>query len=417
MVDHRQPQPSPSVPRWLAVANAALAVTAFALVLGRLVMDSVSNRGWWAYSAGEWLINYRDGFIRRGLVGELIVSLPTPDLLTLQVGVLALNAVVLALFGVLVFLGMARTGSPWPLALWLVPTWGIVGAIQSLWQPWGAASTQFAFRKEQFFIFIALLLAIVWRHPVTRERRWWWTTALAGVLLAFGGLVHEGFVLVTAAAITVMALRSSDGIPIRSRVCGILLALTPGGVMVLLSARHPGTTAAQQPIWDAVDGATRQWYATGPPSNRVLDSDLPSAVSFIGSTVQIGVDVVNFAYIESGTWPLWAFSAAVMVALVVSILIMCDRSPTGSRATVAGAVIVCAATAPLFVVGFDWGRWIAVACTMTVVVGLHRVLSATAIHPASPTLLNTCALILALIAAAAIGLPEVGDPPLLRWFG
>lgn len=60
---------------WL-VANVALAAIAFALFLGRLVINHSNNLGDWGYSAGEWLINYQGGFVRRGLLGELLTLFP-----------------------------------------------------------------------------------------------------------------------------------------------------------------------------------------------------------------------------------------------------------------------------------------------------------------------------------------------------
>lgn len=401
------------IPALWTGANVVAAGVALALVVGRLIVNHDPNQGWWGYSAGEWLINYGNGFVRRGLGGEIVRSLPTSnDLIALEWWVGGLSAVVLLLFAVLVQRSMRATGKAWSLALWLLPSWFIVGPLQSLWQPFWVTSTQFAMRKEQYYLMLVLVAAVWWTgRPPRSPVGWAVSSAVLGSLLLGGVLLHEGLALPAIAVLVLLGLRASIGSSVGTRVTAGVLLLAPavaGAVAVLL---NPGSRSDRMPVWQAVDQVTRDWYLSAlNPDYAPVSDGVPAAISFLGSDSGDGADVARVIFVENGLWVWWIVTAAAVLGAALVVLVLADRSRAALRHHVVTVAVVGVASLPLFVIAYDWGRWIVFATNLIVIASLATIVtnpSPRAARVSAPTLLILTAV---LLLGLVVGVQEVGDP-------
>lgn len=403
-------RPIPSV--WTGI-NAAAAVLAFGLVLGRLLVNHDPNQGWWGYSAGEWLINYGNGFVRRGLGGEIVRSLPTAsDLVALELWVGLLSAVVLVLFAVLVQRGMRTTGKAWGLALWLLPSWFLVGPLQSLWHPFWVTSTQFAMRKEQYYLAVVLIAAVWWTgRPPRSAVGWAVSSGVLGVLLLGGVLMHEGLALPAVAALALLGWRASASASPGARATSGVLLLAPAAIGAVSVLLNPGVRADRVPVWQAVDQVTRDWYlsATNRDYAPVFDG-VPAAISFLGSDSGRGADVARTIFVENGLWVWWLVTAAAVLGAALVVLILSDRSRSAMRNLTVTVLAVGIASLPLFVIAYDWGRWMVFATNLIVITGLATIVTDPAPRPARAHVVTVTVLVVVLMLAVLVGVQEVGDP-------
>lgn len=394
-------------PRWATVANVAAAVTAFVILVAWTATGPQRNVGGWSYSAGEWLINYGSGFVRRGFAGELLLRLPAPsDLIALEVWLIGMWAAILVLFAVLVRRCMVGTGSPWVLALWLLPSWFIAGPLQMVWRGVGPSFDQFPMRKEQWYLLVVVVAAVLWSRG--RPAGWRSATLVSGLLLV-GALTHEGLLIPSCAAVALLGWRATTGV--RARLLGALLVFAPAAVGFVAVVLNPGTASDRMPIWLAVDETTRRWYvadATPPMSDGV-----PGAMSFIGVDAREGLRSVADIYFSDGLWVWWLATAVVMIGAPVLIMAMSDRSRSGLRALAVTTAVMVVGAVPLFVVAFDWGRWVAFLVNLIIVVSLARIASAVDPEPVAVGRWSIVLVLVAVLVPLAVGLPELGDirPP------
>ena len=67
----------------------------FSISLIKLV-DNANNLDAWEY--GEWLINYENGFIRRGLIGEIIINFSNFTKINIQYSFVAILTIISAFY-------------------------------------------------------------------------------------------------------------------------------------------------------------------------------------------------------------------------------------------------------------------------------------------------------------------------------
>lgn len=324
----------------LIVTNVLIAFLAMVPGL-RVVRSTWTNNSVWAYSAGEWLISYTTGPVRRGLGGTLLSALPGPQSRAVSVLVLVLSVVVPVLFGVLVHRAIASTRDWTPLVWWFVPGGLLMGMWQGLWQPLPDAVLVFSARKE--YLLYALLLMFVLLVPVRVAG--WRGIAVFGVAFGAAALVHEGVTLlaICAALAWLACVRLLD----RRTGAALLLPVLVAGLAVALS---PRADAGAQ--WAAVDQQTQGW----------LGGAIPMSLFASGLTPQEGLALVARQVIETGVWRNWALVAGVSLGWLVAAAWLTDR--TAMRRSLAVLASLIPAAALLAVAGSDWGRWIVAATTM-----------------------------------------------------
>jgi len=146
---------------------------------------------------------------------------------------------------------------------------------------------------------------------------------------------------------------------------------------------------------------------------------IPGAMSYLGSDPERGVVVTRAIIIDNGMWLWWAVTAAAVLGAALVILVLADMSQSAMRRHTVTVLVVGLASLPLFVIAYDWGRWIVFATNLIVITGLATIITDQAPRPARPRLATIAVLAAALVLAVLVGIQEVGDPRgvLVGWLG
>lgn len=353
------------------------------------------------WQVGDWLIHHADGFVRRGLAGEVVLGFSALTGLppATSVGVVQMVCLI-ALLG-----GLYRLARPLPMRLPLVlllASPALLGLY--LHNPNGG------FRKEVLlFALLAPLcarLAFDARPVETRER------GLLAVALVLLSLCHE--MLLAWMPLVVIALRLTPHRPTTTvwRDALILLpALLTTGVIVLFQRGDAADAAA---ICAALAEHAPRDCGAGDP--RL------GAVSFLAVDTRSAI-----AYMLARTPPPVAASyaaAALLAAVPFGVLLrmttlgafLREREP---RALLALLAAILVQVAMLHLVATDHGRFIhitVVGLTLVLLQAMHAQGAALAIRPPRRAAL---AAVLALLFVAGWKLKHVGMGPtkLLWWWG
>lgn len=301
------------------VAYAILAIVAISMLYYR-ALDT--RAGGAAYQTADWLINYADGFVRRGLFGQLFLAV-APDG---AAGLWALFAIQAALYAVVfAFAAWAlwRSSFSWSMIA-LVCGPAAIGFFG--WDP-GAG-----FRKEVLaYVSLALL---VWAFVALRRRWARIALAVASLLVFILGVFSWETSALFLPAYLFLLLRRGDHVVLRRVLAGAFVLV--GGAGLLLGTVFHGTVATAAAICDVVraHGYTAVDLCSG-------------AIDAIGWTSQFTLDSV----VES--FPLYAGYLPLLVLALIPVVLT-----PWFRANWGWAVFVAIAFVPLFVIVTDYGRWI-----------------------------------------------------------
>ena len=383
---------------------------------------SIATNDGWEYEAAEWLINNRGGGTRRGLAGDLLLSVPG---LTAQAAVVLTVTVLLVAvtvgFAWLVRSAIRRSGSGWPLLLWLLPGGLVLGTLQANLHGMSQSATSFAVRKE--YLFLALLLAVVLTATYRPGRRAWWGSAAAGaVLCGAGALVHEALAFVTAVILTYFLLRihpapptsaitiRRPGSPGRFVVPVALLLLAPVTLALgLVGALDAGVQADYRGAWAAVDSGTRAWLSVPTVHVWGADAGFPAPFWWLTAQPSDAVEWLVRDYLQTGLWlpwlivaiivPLWAFVGATLIDST-------RRARVGHLTTIA---VVLGAFVPLWLLSVDWGRWITLAGVFIAILILGQtVFTGRAARPAPATVRVRIVAGALILTSLAVTVPVAG---------
>lgn len=379
----------------LTLVNASFAIIAAVVPLRRILADGDVNT-WWNYTANEWLINYGDGAVRRGLGGEILRRLPLDsDRTAVTVVVAGLAVLVPLLFAVLVQLVIRSRRTGWPLLLWGIPGGFLLGTWQIAWLPISDTQVLFATRKEYAFAAVLLALAIALRLTA----RVMLLAVIFGLAMGAGALVHEALVLpfaVAGSALVIFAQRNG----LRLRTLAAIWLPVIAAVLVAIALPDPDSTSIQRQ-WSALDEQTRSWLGgeIGWPM-RWLGLDLPYAVKATAATMANRDMLLP-----------WLALCLFSVGWTLAALRLVDTSGRAFRASLAVGAGVTVAVLPLVALGIDWGRFAVVVATCTAIACLGRQLhdppeSRAAGNGTGPIVL--AAVLVGLLAL--IGVPEAGPP-------
>ena len=384
------------------LANAVLAVAAAALPLRRL-LDAYQANDWWSYQASEWLINNGGGVVRRGLAGDMLLSVPGVEgrtAVTVFVGVLMVA--VPAAYAWLIASVIGRAGAVWPVLLWAVPGGVFLGLWQGQWLDLSPDLLLFATRKEHAFLLLLIIFALLVTSTSDTRMMHRWALAYGLVLLVLAW-VHEGLTFVYAVA-GAMLVWLAVGVVTqgswRIRAGGALAVLIPAGVGVVSTLPFAEPSDAQlQQMWAAVDEPTRGW----------LGDRLPAAFELMGYSISEAR-----AYAEQsleGRGLMWAVLAVYVIGWTCAALILTDTSRAGVQVTLVSAAVVSLAVLPLLLVAIDWGRFMVISASATAVVVLARQrLGPPTARPAPLSLTTALIAVVMLALLASVGVPEAGAP-------
>jgi hypothetical protein len=289
------------------------------------------------YSAGDWLINYSGGFVRRGLPGEAILWASRwlhADLLWV---VFALQAACL-----LVYLGFAcrlalRSRGFAVAAMILSPA-----AVT-----FEALNPAEGVRKELLFF---ALLAVICEAGFVERMRWW--VLSAGVAVVCVGLVlsHESLVAYLPYVFAAVWVRRGGE--------AWRIAIAPGiasAVVGFAVITHPGNATAAEAICRSVGGV----YAGFGPG--VCGGSIAWLAVSLGQAHRQTVEMASAHHFAT----VYALLAALALAPPV---VAGWRRPMIWRC----AVVAGVGSVGLFWSGVDWGRWIHIHLVCLMLVLLAR---------------------------------------------
>jgi hypothetical protein len=369
---------------------------------------------WNDWALSEWFINYQGGFVRRGLVGELIhrAAAGAPVIGIVNALVFALFAALCALL--LVLIALARLPPLTAVLLLLVPG-GIYGMI---------TGNEFYFRKE--IAFHAYLAAAAILFVLLRRRdddapllRW----SAAG-LIVLGSLVlplvHEGFIFLTAipSAILLYWIVARRRPSAALAAACMYLALVVLEFLVLASFR--GRPEVAEAIWASLHPADRALVSP--------DGDIAGGVAAVGWGLKTALTLA-VRVITAGTAWYWVLTAAASALYLAIVALASTRTaelrPVRVRWILSLYALCLLGSLPLFLLGWDWGRWIAAVNFSVVILTCAGGFAAPVPLPAarfewlrgrlSSAALVSAAVALALLFGLSFKLPECciagsGDP-------
>lgn len=315
----------------LTVASASIFYVAF---VGRL-RDALQLFGRESYQLTEWLINYSAGFVRRGWPGELVA------LLSAVTGAQANHVVVLLsgfLFLTLLLLLVLRTKGRVPLVLMFSPV--LMGM---------PLYGDFMVRKDVLGLLLLAFCLALRRHVMWLPAR----LALLNLLACLAILSHETFFFYAVPALVVLIARDLGGGPRRLLVAAIVMA--PTALAFALCVLFKGDSTSMRIIHESWSGL---WLSINP---------MDCCIHEPGGSIE-GLQWSSARALSLPYSVLSAFSGIIYVPLAWCLTIaacfffltaLVDPRETGDRGRLAGILIFqLVAIAPLFVVGWDFGRWL-----------------------------------------------------------
>jgi len=306
----------------------------------------------------EWLINYEGGFIRRGLAGEWIRyfaagSSTIPWVHWVPLGLyLAYCATLLATY----VLGRVRNLKVLLFAL-ILP-----GGL------WHMALGQIFFtRKEMVFLVLFALLCSVYLLSLRAPLAWrgFWLTIFAMLSIVGGAcaeLVHEGYLMMSVPITSILfwvIIKENPTFKLMRYSWGVYIALIVA--LFGLSILHHGTPEIAQTLWDGLSLEDRIILVPSAPYTVF------GTIGGVGWGLRQHVSTLYgvFASGGFGYWLLFIIGNCLVLGYIVNQLANTQPNRWSSnypRLITLGFVL----STSMFLIGSDWGRWLAIACNQTV---------------------------------------------------
>ncbi|MFH1155148.1 MAG: hypothetical protein V1793_15150 [Pseudomonadota bacterium] len=217
-----------------------------------------------SWRIGDWLVNYQGGFVRRGLLGEMIYQISRVTHVNPGVYACLLQVLFYAVYFVFSYLLIRQQQSLVPYALLIFSPFIFSFQINDI---------QGGYRKE--VIFFAIMAATVYAARVCKPKRF--ATIVYGVLALYPAVIltHE---MLAVFLPYVLAVYSSV-VPItRKQLVLVGLLLVPSGVSLCLSVYFPGTSGHIPAILESINS---QGYAMSGGSIEWLDKSLSYGYGFM----------------------------------------------------------------------------------------------------------------------------------------
>jgi hypothetical protein len=313
------------------------------------------------WNSSEWMIDYADGFVRRGLGGAFLAQImrltgwgffPIWTTIT-TVAYLGLCAYILRVSW--------RLGGPaiWRFALLLNPILLI------------SAGNYASFaRKDALFIWATLLIAFLGHYVLQHEKTSSASRARHTLLVLFAALLssvtlallHEGIFLFTwlPLNLTVLAyILSRLGFSRRSVALLLCLAFAPAVVAVAAGAHRHGDTQTARTI-------CMSWHSFAIPTVCSPGDSFPPAVDALSWSLSRGM-----SYSLKYAWRFLAYPVIFAVAGSVEMITILVLIRTAKlEHLLALLVFPFAVSLPLFLLGEDWGRWLCLVATSSLMIML-----------------------------------------------
>lgn len=326
----------------IVVALLAAAVSIVLIWMNTLKDPDALNWNSWAFY--EWLINYEGGFVRRGLSGEIISMLARGQ---------EIRAVNFLAFS----LGVAYIG----LSILQMLQTHVSGkeALLYIFAPTGffsiSVSNEFYYRKEMMFYCAIIGIASIFR-TWNRNR----STILGQIVLVFVmffslllPLIHEAFIFYCVLIFSLMSfaiVRHHHGLAHAKRLvfAYVLLNLLIFGVL----SKFKGDAGQGMRIWDSLSPNIKSLSPSG---------EIYGGIAAIGWSTLEGIKL-PLKTLLSGLGTYYAFPLIMGYLAVAFVRSRMDKVALMEiccqQKFVFNFLLVCTTFSPLFILGWDWGRWV-----------------------------------------------------------
>jgi len=341
----------------LAVSAGLIATPVYRIYL--VTLGSLAQLAWLPWGFFDLLIDYRAGFVRRGLLGAIIHHLSGQGSQLPITNRLVFANFCIAVFALTSLAVLRKRNRIRNLILVLIVPGGLFA--------WGITN-QFFYRKEALFLsFLAVTslgfsLLRSWGSPSIRRLG---AVILIALILVAGPvlcLVHEGFLFLAAPAnlilllaiVPYLSLRNPTRTPIICRYVGAAYSVAIAATF-LVECWFRGSAKLAQAIWQNLNPADR-------------------AMITAGGAVEGGVSTLSFSIFDALRMPFhvlisglaWFWLVPIlglMLYCLTTVALDLDAN-VGERirnlqcwSQMYAFLFLC--VSPAFLIGWDWGRWIA----------------------------------------------------------
>jgi hypothetical protein len=327
--------------KWARAARVAIWLTALLLwITNSMGAAFYAFRGD-PWSHGDWLISYSDGFIRRGLFGEIVFVVA--DLTLVPVGILVLATQVGA--GAVFFFGCARLLVNSELKLGLVAISLIPMSFTYVWVDPASAG-----RKEV----LLFLLAIFWQRLEAQQKRTGIPHIAASLIFLSLVLSHEGF-FVYAPLLLLISILSFPEISWSEVVQRSIALVLPSSIAVAaISLIDSDSTPA---------GLCAPILRAG-----YTPYTCEGAVSLAAESGPSGIEY-GLSWLEG--FPsnyLWYIGIGALYYIIIWIVLLAATKKVhfrlGRKVVLTVALVGILSPVPLFVIAVDWGRYLQMILVM-----------------------------------------------------
>ena len=311
---------------YLSLLNFLIYTFSIAQVATRTILSDSFEIHYWSFS--ELLIYYPGRFIRRGFIGQIIQLIDNDGiLLDSTLLVVFIN---FCLFTLFLFLNLRTFElTSHQSFLLLMSTFGIYQI---------TIYNQYFHRKEMFLITIFLIINLLLKNRLDRNLKF----VIVLFLTLVSILIHEGIALLMFPFIYYLLKKKTDNLKIHK------LYLITCLLTFLIVIFNAGTPEISDQIRNSLS-----------MEDRIFFEGERDAITTIGWSLYDTFALTTFTLIFSGSMFLWFFYIALMVLSVLIILdIPFSKISTINLKALLKDNLIFLFIIPIFIVGFDWGRWI-----------------------------------------------------------
>ena len=298
-------------------------------VAKRTILSETLEYSPWSFS--ELLISYPDQFIRRGLIGETIQIIASDTVLFDTVNlVVFINFVIFTLLS-FAFIKLSNLSSIQHF-LYLISIFGILNV---------SMFNQYFHRKEMFVLNLFLIILLTLRFRANE----YLILIISSICSTLMILIHEGIAMITIPFIVYLFKKMLDNSK------KVLYVYTPIVLLIFLTVIiGSGSDSSSNVMWENLSEFDK---------NQIVIN--PNAITAIGWSVLDSFLNTTQILIFSGSMFLWTFYFFIVGFTLFVIFninfnkIYIDYSKVKSFLVKEKYFLVIPV---LFVIGFDWGRWL-----------------------------------------------------------
>lgn len=318
--------------------------------------------GVWPMS--EWLVNYQGGFVRRGLFGELIYRINQGQGL-----INALNHITFYFYFLycLIFCAVYYFSKIRNIKLFII-TLLIPGGIYQM-----AISASFFTRKEILFLLLFGMLCLIYLQAINKAHasrvKWYWIFGLlSNIGASFLMLTHEGYFFMSYPfVVTLYWIFLKENLDSKILKSGFLIYIFLIPAIFIFCIFHHGDPGISQNIWDSLSLSDRLILSPASPYT------VYGAIGGIGWGQMQNLSTL-YGVLVSGGWIYWIFFTCgnYIILMYIFANIFNDYSNTRDGKISSFFVLISIpifVSCCMFVIGSDWGRWIASSSNHALLLG------------------------------------------------